>query len=118
MDPNRFIPHPLPIRPDYLPQLVSVSVQFSQLAAISVAERRPSAGHGPPRDRSDRRRHGGGIGNLGALVAQVPLRMLVEHFGWRSVSIGSGGVMVAVGLIAWAVVRDDPAERGGNGERR
>lgn len=52
------------------------------------------------------------IGNLGALVAQVPLRMLVEHFGWRSVSIGSGGVMVGVGLIAWAIVRDDPAERG------
>jgi sugar phosphate permease len=52
------------------------------------------------------------IGNLGALVAQVPLRMLVEHFGWRSVSIGSGGVMVAVGLIAWTIVRDDPAERG------
>ena len=52
------------------------------------------------------------IGNLGALVAQVPLRMLVERFGWRSVSIGSGAVMVAVALVAWAIVRDDPAERG------
>jgi MFS family permease len=52
------------------------------------------------------------IGNLGALVAQVPLRILVEHFGWRSVSIASGGVMVLMGVLAWAVVRDDPSARG------
>jgi len=52
------------------------------------------------------------IGNLGALVAQVPLRILVENFGWRSVSIASGAVMVAMGVLAWAVVRDDPSARG------
>lgn len=52
------------------------------------------------------------IGNLGALVAQVPLRILVERFGWREVSVGSGVVMIAVAILAWAVVRDDPSERG------
>jgi sugar phosphate permease len=52
------------------------------------------------------------IGNLGALVAQVPLRILVEQFGWRSVAIASGGVMVAVGALAWTVIRDDPSARG------
>ena len=52
------------------------------------------------------------IGNLGALVAQVPLRFLVERFGWREVSVGSGVVMVAVAILSWAVIRDDPSERG------
>ena len=52
------------------------------------------------------------IGNLGALVAQVPLRILVERFGWREVSVGSGVVMLAVAILAWAVIRDDPSERG------
>lgn len=52
------------------------------------------------------------IGNLGALVAQVPLRLLVESFGWRSVSVASGAVMVGMGILAWTVVRDDPSARG------
>ncbi len=52
------------------------------------------------------------IGNLGALVAQVPLRMLVERFGWREVSIGSGVAMIGIAILAWTVVRDDPSERG------
>lgn len=52
------------------------------------------------------------IGNLGALVAAVPLRILVEQFGWRSVSIASGAVMIGVGALAWAAIRDDPSARG------
>jgi sugar phosphate permease len=52
------------------------------------------------------------IGTLGALVAQVPLRLMVEQFGWRSVSVASGAAMVALGVLAWAVIRDDPSERG------
>ncbi|MFB3855091.1 MAG: MFS transporter [Vicinamibacterales bacterium] len=52
------------------------------------------------------------IGNLGALVAAVPLRVLVEQFGWRSVSVASGLVMLGVGALAWMVIRDDPSARG------
>jgi MFS family permease len=51
------------------------------------------------------------MGNIGALAAQVPLRLLVEHFGWRAVALGSAAVVVAVGTAAWAVVADDPVER-------
>ena len=29
------------------------------------------------------------MGNIGALFAQVPLRLLVEHYGWRAVALGS-----------------------------
>jgi len=52
------------------------------------------------------------FGNLGALVAQVPLRLLIEQFGWRSVVMASASVILVVGLLAWALVKNDPAERG------
>src|SRR5213594_3194518 len=38
------------------------------------------------------------MGNIGALFAQVPLRLLVEHFGWRAVALGSAACVLAIGL--------------------
>jgi sugar phosphate permease len=52
------------------------------------------------------------MGNVGALVAQVPLRLLVERFGWRAVALGSAGLVLAVGAAAWAVVANDPLDKG------
>ncbi len=52
------------------------------------------------------------IGNIGALFAQVPLRMLVESFGWRTVAIASAAFIVTICLLAWGFVRDDPSEVG------
>ena len=52
------------------------------------------------------------IGNIGALFAQVPLRMLVEAFGWRSVGVASAIFIFSMGLLALAAVRDDPSEAG------
>jgi sugar phosphate permease len=52
------------------------------------------------------------MGNMGALVAQVPLRMAVEAFGWRAVAIGSAGVVLVVGIAAWLFVANDPADKG------
>jgi sugar phosphate permease len=52
------------------------------------------------------------IGNLGALFAQVPLRLLVDSFGWRIVVISSAGFVLAIGTAAWLGVRNDPAEKG------
>jgi sugar phosphate permease len=52
------------------------------------------------------------FGNLGALVAQVPLRLAVERFGWRATAAGSGLIILAIGIVAWLVVRDDPEEKG------
>ncbi len=52
------------------------------------------------------------FGNLGALVAQVPLRLLIQSFGWRMVVMSSAAVIFAVGMLAWLLVRNDPAERG------
>jgi sugar phosphate permease len=52
------------------------------------------------------------IGNIGALFAQVPLRLGVEQFGWRPVAIGSALIVVAIAGLAWALVRNDPVEKG------
>src|SRR5262249_9882317 len=52
------------------------------------------------------------MGNIGALFAQLPLRLLVEHYGWRPVAVGSGAGVLAIGLAAWAIVANDPSDRG------
>ncbi len=52
------------------------------------------------------------FGNLGALAAQVPLRLLVESLGWRSALVASGVVVAGVAVLAWSLVRNDPAEAG------
>jgi sugar phosphate permease len=52
------------------------------------------------------------MGNMGALVAQVPLRLLVERFGWRGVAIASGVVVLCIAALAAALVRNDPSDDG------
>lgn len=52
------------------------------------------------------------LGNLGALVAQVPLRLLVARFQWRPVTLASGGVILCFAVLAFLWVRNDPAEVG------
>jgi sugar phosphate permease len=52
------------------------------------------------------------FGNLGALFAQVPLRLAVEYFGWRGTALGSAGLILGIGILAWIVVRDDPSQKG------
>ena len=52
------------------------------------------------------------IGNLGALFAQVPLRLLMDSFGWRSVVVASAVFGLAIGVLAWTLVTNDPVESG------
>lgn len=51
-----------------------------------------------------------GVG--GALSAGVPLRFLVDGFGWRPVMFAEAALLLLIGAAIWAIVRDDPAERG------
>lgn len=51
-------------------------------------------------------------GVLGAVSAGVPLRLLVDAFGWRAVLAVSGALTAALAVAIWIFVRDDPAERG------
>ncbi len=52
------------------------------------------------------------LGIFGALSAGVPLRLLMEFFGWRPVIFGAGTITLFLSLTIWIVVRDDPAQKG------
>lgn len=52
------------------------------------------------------------FGNVGALFAQVPLRLLIEHFGWRIVVVCSSVILVGVCGAVWLAVKNDPTEVG------
>lgn len=52
------------------------------------------------------------FGNIGALFAQVPLRILIERFGWRDVVLGSAAILFLVCACVWLAVRNDPSEAG------
>lgn len=51
-------------------------------------------------------------GLVGAVSAGVPLRVLVDLFGWRSVMIGSALMSFLVAIATWLFVRNDPSELG------
>ena len=51
-------------------------------------------------------------GIAGAVSAGVPLRILVDQFGWRPVMSASAGVSLIIAVSLWIIVRDDPSERG------
>lgn len=52
------------------------------------------------------------FGNLGALTAQVPLRLAIQHYSWRPVVLTSAAAVVLVGLLTLAFVRNDPSDAG------
>ncbi len=52
------------------------------------------------------------VGVAGAVTAGVPLRLMVDHYGWRPVMGGAGFVTLIVAAAVWWFVRDDPSEKG------
>ena len=52
------------------------------------------------------------MGVVGGVVAGVPLRFVVETFGWRPVMAVSAAVTAVLCVVTWLRVRDDPVERG------
>lgn len=52
------------------------------------------------------------LGIFGALSAGVPLRILMVLFGWRSVIFGVGIITLILSMVIWAIVRDDPIQKG------
>ena len=51
-------------------------------------------------------------GIFGAVSAGVPLRLLVDAYGWRNVLCVSAALTGLLAVVIWLAVRDDPAERG------
>ncbi len=52
------------------------------------------------------------IGNLGGVLAGVPLSEAVADIGWRMAMLISAGVTLLLAVAVWGWVRDDPSERG------
>lgn len=52
------------------------------------------------------------FGVVGGVIAGVPLRLLIEAWGWRPVMGVSAAVTAMLAVAIWLRVRDDPAERG------
>ncbi len=52
------------------------------------------------------------FGNVGGVMAGVPLSEIVSWFGWRAAMAGSGVVTLGVAIVIWLVVRDDPGDYG------
>ncbi len=51
-------------------------------------------------------------GSIGGISAGVPLRLVVDAFGWRWVMLAAGVATALLAAVTWIVVRDDPRERG------
>lgn len=52
------------------------------------------------------------VGIMGGVFGGVPLRLLVDAFGWRPVMLVSAAVTAVLAVVIWWRVRDDPVERG------
>lgn len=52
------------------------------------------------------------LGNLGGVLAGVPLAESIALFGWRASMFASGMITLVGAILIWIVVRDDPSERG------
>ncbi|MCB1755787.1 MAG: MFS transporter [Gammaproteobacteria bacterium] len=52
------------------------------------------------------------VGLTGAVFAGVPLRLMIDAYGWRPVMLVSAFITLLVSLLIWLFVRDDPVEKG------
>ena len=52
------------------------------------------------------------MGVVGGVAAGVPLRLMVEAFGWREVMAVSAALTAALCVAAWLWIKDDPEEAG------
>lgn len=52
------------------------------------------------------------VGNMGGVLAQAPLALLVGIFSWRAsfATIGAGTLLIA--LLCWTVIRNKPEDKG------
>lgn len=52
------------------------------------------------------------MGLIGGVTAGVPLRLLVDAFGWRDVMAVFAVLTAVLAVAIWVFMRDDPSERG------
>jgi sugar phosphate permease len=52
------------------------------------------------------------VGNMGGIIAQTPLALMVGYFTWRSTFAAIGIVSIFLAVLCYLVVRNTPAEMG------
>lgn len=52
------------------------------------------------------------VGIVGGVFGGVPLRLLVDAFGWRAVMLVSAAVTAVLAVVIWLRVRNDPEDYG------
>jgi MFS family permease len=87
--------------------LIGAGVSVAFVVSLKLA-----AGWFPPRYYSMISGLGLFTGILGAVSAGVPLRLLVDAFGWRAVMVAAAALTGVLAAATWRLVRDDPAARG------
>ncbi|MFZ4538699.1 MFS transporter [Propionivibrio sp.] len=54
------------------------------------------------------------VGNLGSVLAGLPLSWMAQTAGWRSVFVGVGALSLLLGIACWVLVRDHPDSPAGS----
>ena len=52
------------------------------------------------------------VGNIGGVMAGVPLSEAIAVMGWRTAMAASGGITLIIAALIWVAVRDDPGAYG------
>lgn len=52
------------------------------------------------------------VGNLGSVIAQTPLALLVAAFSWRTTFAGIGFISIILGVVCYLIVRNTPEDAG------
>jgi len=52
------------------------------------------------------------VGNLGGMIAQTPLALMVAYFTWRSTFAAIGVISIALAILCYFIVRNTPGEMG------
>ena len=52
------------------------------------------------------------VGNMGGVIAQTPLALLVAYFTWRSTFVAIGVLTLGIAALSYLVIRNTPKEMG------
>jgi len=52
------------------------------------------------------------VGNMGGVVAQTPLALLVAYFTWRSTFVAIGIMTLGIAVLSYVIVRNTPKDMG------
>lgn len=52
------------------------------------------------------------VGNMGGMIAQTPLALMVAYFTWRSTFVAIGILTLGIAVLSYIIIRNNPKEMG------